>query len=90
MSPKTRSDQPQFGRRGSLWHAWVVMNGRRRLPCVVRTISKTGALLEFADLLPNTSQFRLVVEGHGLDLECNVRHVRSHSVGVYFSDAIFE
>ncbi len=89
MRSTIKNEQSQFGRRGSYWHAWVVMNGRRRLPCIVLNLSKTGALLEFADILPNTSQFRLIVEGHDLDIECHVRHVRRQSVGVYFTDAIF-
>jgi hypothetical protein len=84
-----RNDKRQFGRRSSYWHAWVIMNGKRRLPCVVLNISKTGALLEFADILPNTSQFRLVIESHDFDVECQVRHIRSQFVGVYFSHAIY-
>ena len=90
MRPRTRNDQPQFGRRGSYWHAWVVMNGRRRLACVVLNISKTGALLEFGDIMPNTSQFRLIVEGHDIEYECHVRHVRNQAIGVYFTDAIYD
>jgi hypothetical protein len=89
MSSIIKNERRQFGRRGSHWHAWVVMNGRRRLPCIVLNISKTGALLEFADILPNTSQFRLIVEGYDLEIDCHVRHVRSQSVGVYFTDAIY-
>ena len=34
-------------------------------------------------------QFRLIVEGYDLEIDCHVRHVRSQSVGVYFTDAIY-
>ena len=40
------SDRRNFGRRQTVWHAWIHVAGRPRMTCLVRNISAGGALLE--------------------------------------------
>ena len=74
MGLQAPNNRRQFGRRTVYWHAWIVMNDRRRLPCIVHNVSEGGAYLEFPGQMPNTDTFRLLVEEQGIDQLCDVRH----------------
>lgn len=82
----TPADRRQFGRRQTLWHAWIKIAGRAREPCIVRNFSVTGALLEFAGAVPVVDRFRLIIDVHGFEADCYVRHRSRVAVGVYFDD----
>jgi hypothetical protein len=73
-----------FGRRSTLWHAWIVTSPRQRLACRVRNVSLGGALLELAVplWLPNT--FDLWVEDRQLIVDCEIKHRGTQGVGVGF------
>ncbi len=79
-----RADRRDFGRRASVIHAWAFPSGRARVPCIIRNISTSGALLEFAYGSPKADSFRLVVPSLRQEWICDVRHRRPHSLGVYF------
>lgn len=86
-SAKTKVERRQFGRRRMTSHAWVYIGRRQPIACVVRNISRRGALLEFPDRPPTAESFRLVVEEPSIDARCEVRHRRGAAVGVYFVEA---
>jgi hypothetical protein len=79
-----QKDQRQFGRRQTVWHAWVLVPGRPPLACIVRNISQTGALLEFPDGAPVTGKFQLKIDYVEFSSDCEVRHRGQWSAGVYF------
>ena len=80
----TRADRRDFGRRATVIHAWAFPRGRQRVPCIIRNISTSGALLEFAYGSPKADNFRLVVPSLRQEWMCDVRHRRPNSLGVYF------
>lgn len=58
------------------------------MPCVVRNISRGGALLEFTRTprwLPYV--FRLSIVAPAVEIECELRHLGSYGVGVMFAGA---
>ncbi|HRK18843.1 MAG TPA: PilZ domain-containing protein [Hyphomicrobiaceae bacterium] len=77
-------ERRSFGRRQTLWHAWIAAPGRARFACLVRNISPGGALLEceVPPWLPH--EFRLIVEAHDIDIECDLRHRGKFGIGVQF------
>ena len=79
------SDRRAFGRRTTVWHAWII-SGSQELPCHVLNVSPGGALLEIAppDWLPHS--FDLRIEDCSLVLPCELRHRGRHGVGVSFVD----
>jgi hypothetical protein len=79
-----REDQRQFGRRQTVWHAWVHVSGRPAQACIVRNISPSGALLEFPDGAPVAGKFQLVIDYVAFSSWCDVRHRAKWSAGVYF------
>lgn len=81
-----RAERRQFGRRRMTCHAWVHVERRQRVACIVRNLSARGALLEFADLAPFASRFKLVVEHPPFEAQCDVRHRTANALGVYFSE----
>lgn len=82
------SERRNFGRRQTLWHAWIMVSGRQRFACAVRNISPGGALLEceVPPWLP--VEFRLVVEPYDIDILCDLRHRGKHGVGVQFREPL--
>lgn len=94
MSSKFKSvqDRRQFGRRWSKVHAWIHVDGRPRIACVVRNFSEGGALLYCRDAgnLPLT--FRLNIDVIDFEIGCRTRHRSDDSVGVCFmsSDMVHE
>lgn len=84
---KQQPDSTPFGRRRGVVSAWIRVHGRRYLPCVVRNLSKHGALLEFNEVprrLP--FDFQLAIEPSGAVYDCEVRHLGAHGVSVLFSN----
>ena len=79
-----RVERREFGRRKTVIHAWAFPRGRARVPCIIRNISTTGALLEFAFGAPKAESFRLVVPSLQQEWTCDVRHRRPKLLGVYF------
>lgn len=67
-------------------HAWIYVERRQRIACIVRNLSARGALLEFADQAPFASRFRLVVEHPVFEAQCDVRHRTANALGVYFAE----
>jgi hypothetical protein len=82
--PRRAKDLRQFGRRQTIWHAWVLVAGRPALACIVRNISPTGALLEFPDGAPVAPKFELIIDYMAFSSACEVRHRSHRSAGVYF------
>ena len=85
MARKARSSERRnFGRRKTLWHAWIKVSGRGREPCVVRNFSTAGALLEFEGGSPTANRFRLMIDAFEFEAACYVRHRSKFGLGVYF------
>jgi hypothetical protein len=87
MSHLTRFDgvdRRQFGRRNTLWHAWILVAGRPRQACMIRNVSQSGALLEFPDRPPEASEFTLIIDNPPFEARCDVRHRNRNLVGVFF------
>ncbi len=84
---KPVQDRRQFGRRWSKVHAWIHIDGRPRIPCVVRNFSEGGALLlcQDVDSLPLT--FKLNIDVIDFHIGCQVRHCDEGMVGVRFISA---
>ena len=80
-------EKRKFGRRNTLWHAWVIVPGCPRQACLVRNFSVAGALIEFPDRPPEAYQFRLVIDEFKFETLCDVRHRRDNMVGVFFPRA---
>ena len=79
-----RDDRRDFGRRHTVMHAWAFPKGRDRVPCTVRNISSTGALLEFASGSPPFDSFRLAIPVLRQEWWCDVRDRRPNHLGVHF------
>lgn len=77
-------ERRQFGRRQDSAHGWVIVEGRPRVPCIVRDISQAGARLDVDQPSWLPFRFHLVVESRGIDTDCEVRHQQATSVGVLF------
>jgi hypothetical protein len=77
-------ERRQFGRRTTCLHGWVMLEGRPRIPCLVRNVSEGGALLEceVPKMLP--FRFSLVIDCKGFQAWCEVRHHTEHWMGVRF------
>ena len=80
------ADRRQFGRRSSVWHAWIVTGTRQRIACCVRNVSTGGALLELAVPATLPQQFELLIEERNLSIRCELRHRGEHGIGISFQD----
>ena len=87
MSIANGHEKRQFGRRTTSLHAWIIVPGRPKLPCIVRNISVGGALLELD--LPSwlPYNFRLLIDTSNFASDCEIRHHGPRSVGVRFIEA---
>ena len=81
-------DRRQFGRRQTSLHAWIEVQGRPRLSCVVRNISVGGALLGLDQPQWLPYNFKLHIEATRFVSWCEVRHQQPGAVGVRFLSAI--
>jgi hypothetical protein len=81
------AERRQFGRRQTNLHAWIEVQGRPRLPCVVKDISVGGALvaLEKPHWLPYN--FKLCIDSTRFVSWCEVRHQAPGSLGLRFLSA---
>lgn len=79
-------ERRRFGRRRTVWHAWIKVPGREKEPCVVRNFALEGALLTFPGQMPVAQRFRLIIDVVNFEAECFVRHRSGHGVGVYFDE----
>lgn len=84
MPSRPPADRRQFGRRQSTLHGWLIVEGRPRIPCIVRNVSDGGALVECP--VPKNLPFRFHVEIEAKDFRalCEPRHQRDNWVGVRF------
>lgn len=86
--PGNPADRRQFGRRQTSLHAWINVQGRPKLSCVVLDLSIGGALLalEKPSWLPYN--FQLTIEATRFVTWCEIRHHKPNAVGVRFLSAI--
>ena len=78
------SDRRAFGRRDSCIRAVIHVAGRPPVHCIVRNFSRGGAFLELSEPLGVETTLRLVIEQHGIDAMCDVRHQSGINMGVRF------
>jgi hypothetical protein len=88
MSKLEGREQRQFGRRQTCLHGWISVQGRPRLPCIVRNISLGGALLELDRPSWLPFNFQLTIESTRYVTMCEVRHHSPRHVGVRFMTAV--
>lgn len=76
-----------FGRRQGPMRGWILVHGRRYLPCTACSMSPRGALLE-VDQIPNRLpfRFRLAFDAWDVTFDCEVRTIGGHGVSVLFED----
>jgi hypothetical protein len=91
--PPGPSERRQFGRRWTLVHGWICIEGRPRIACHVRNFCESGALLvvdQGARSLPYT--FMLQIDAIDFKIGCEARHRNDTHVGVRFisSDLVGE
>lgn len=84
--PRLQRDSRRFGRRRALIHACIINKSGHRIPCIVRNISKGGALLEVDEPLQLPNNLLLRVETDGFEASCDIRHRTSHAIGVNFEN----
>ena len=83
-APYQGAERRQFGRRQTCLHGWVVVEGRQRLPCLVRNVSEGGALLECSAPKLMPYRFSLVIDCKGFQAWCEIRHQADQWIGVRF------
>ena len=79
-------ERRQFGRRSTLFHAWIVTSNKQRVACRIRNVSTGGALLELAVAAVLPPKFDLLIEDRQLKIRCELRHRSELEVGISFSD----
>ena len=77
-------ERREFGRRWSRVHGWICIDGRPRVPCIVRNFSEGGALLQHEPHISPPTLFRLVIDAAKFEIGCEVRHRQPGSAGVRF------
>jgi hypothetical protein len=77
-------ERRQFGRRNTAIHGWIMIEGRPKLPTLVRNVSDGGALLEGDVPAWLPFRFQLVIECKGFSAWCEVRHSKERWIGVRF------
>ena len=78
------AERRQFGRRTTHIHGWVAIEGRQKIPCLVRNVSEGGALLEFEVPKNMPFMFKLVIDSKGFEAMCEMRHQGPTWMGVQF------
>ena len=81
---RARSERRQFGRRSAALHAEALIPGRPRTMCLIRDISRGGALLEFKEQIVPPYRFNLRIAGKINEILCEIRHQGRHGIGVRF------
>jgi hypothetical protein len=77
-------ERRQFGRRIKNIQGWIRVIGRPKIPCTVRNISPKGALLELDPPSWLPFRFELQLEPELNIIQCEIRHVLPHAIGVLF------
>lgn len=83
MGPQV--ERRQFGRRQTGYTAWILVPGRPKIAACLVNISPKGALLEMEKPPWLPVRFALLIGGHGGPVNCELRHVTAHGVGVLFT-----
>lgn len=83
-----RPDRRGFGRRKTVIRAWILITGRRELPCLVRNLSPGGALLDLAVPSWMPFQFQLKFADDGSVVDCEMRHKGENGIGVLFQQPL--
>ena len=65
--------------------AHIKVLGQPRKPCLVRSISATGALIEFAAVIALPLAFRLDIDDDLFEAHCEVRHQLGRRFGAQFT-----
>jgi hypothetical protein len=78
------SERRRRSRVTSAQAAVIAGSGGKRINCIVRNFSSTGARLELAWPAPVPPTFNLVFEDGGADLACRVKWQQNRDVGVEF------
>ena len=86
---KPNFERWQSGRREVLLAAHVKVPGRERIPCVVRNISSTGALIEFDTAIALPQAFRLDIDADLFEAHCEVGQQRGRLFGVQFTSNLW-
>lgn len=84
MNTRQGSERREFGRRPSRTDAYVVVDGRPAVSCVLLNISDTGAFLQVSDSFSPPAVFHLVLPNNRIDVSCQVRHRTQEGIGVKF------
>ena len=79
------TDRRQSQRTDVRISAHVKVLGRARIPCIVRNISSTGALVEFYAAIALPQSFRLDIDDDLFEAHCDVRHQHGRLYGVQFT-----
>ena len=77
-------ERRKFGRGSNCAQGWIRAQGRPLIVCKVRNRTPAGALLEFDKPGWLPFRFELLIEDPKEFLVCELRHVLSSGVGVYF------
>lgn len=85
---KQQQDRRGFGRRKTVILAWILITGRRELPCVVRNLSVGGALLDLHVPSWVPFQFQLKFADDGAVVDCEMRHKGENGIGVLFKQPL--
>jgi len=81
---QVRDTSRQFGRRQLACHAVIEVGLGQKIPCVVKKLLRSGALLEFCGDAPHANKFCLTVEHEKLSVECEVHKRDRQSLSVRF------
>lgn len=87
MSVQRSLKQTAFGRRPSLLHAVVQIEGRPPLRCLVHQVGDEGATIEFGSTLILPTRLRLKWEGIAAGADCEVRRTNGKLVEVGFTSS---
>lgn len=83
--PVFESDRRFSNRRAVALAGHVKFAGRPRIPCRVRNISPSGALIEFAADMELPQRFRLDIDDDLFEVDCELRHGDGRRFGVEFT-----
>jgi hypothetical protein len=78
-------ERRQFGRRQTFMHAVISLRGRPSVPCVVRNLSTSGALLEVDRPAWLPARFRVIIEAISFETDCEIVHRTNTGVGDRFA-----
>jgi hypothetical protein len=80
-------NRPGFGRRSSLLHAVLLVEGRAPIRCLARDVDENGAFLELGHAIKLPYRFRLQWEDLGVGAECEVLDADGAHVRIGFTTA---